>query len=62
MEFTNYDWLVDQGGPEYFFTVSLAQNAGADLGGLVITQTSGSDRTFWIDPTQATAFDGRRRE
>lgn len=62
VEFTNYDWLVDQGGPEYFFTVSLAQNAGADLGGLVITQTSGSDQTFWIDPTQTTAFFGRPRQ
>ena len=62
VEFTNYYWLVDQGGPEYFFTVSLAQNAGADLGGLVITQTSGSDQTFWIDPTQTTAFFGRPRQ
>ena len=62
VEFTNYDWLVDQGGPEYFFTVSLAQNAGADLGGLVITQTSGSDQTFWIDHTQTTAFFGRPRQ
>ncbi|WP_010315685.1 DUF2808 domain-containing protein [Synechococcus sp. CB0205] len=62
VEFTKYDWLVDQGGPEYFFTVSLAQNAGADLGGLVITQTSGSDQTFWIDPTQTTAFFGRPRQ
>ena len=62
VEFTNYDWLVDQGGAEYFFTVSLAQNAGADLGGLVITQTSGGDQTFWIDPTQTTAFFGRPRQ
>ena len=61
VEFTNYDWLVDAGGPEYFFTVALAENAGAHLGGLVITQTSGSDQTFWIDPKQTSAFFGRPR-
>jgi len=61
VEFTNYDWLVDSGGPEYYFTVALAENAGAHLGGLVITQTSGSDQTFWIDPKQTSAFFGRPR-
>ena len=61
VEFTNYDWLVDAGGPEYYFTVALAENAGAHLGGLVITQTSGSDQTFWIDPKQTSAFFGRPR-
>ena len=62
VEFTNYDWLVDAGGPEYYFTVALAENAGAHLGGLVITQTSGSDQTFWIDPKQTSAFFGRPRQ
>ena len=62
VEFTNYDWLVDAGGPEYYFTVALAENAGANLGGLVITQTSGSDQTFWIDPKQTSAFFGRPRQ
>ena len=62
VEFTNYDWLVDAGGPKYYFTVALAENAGAHLGGLVITQTSGSDQTFWIDPKQTSAFFGRPRQ
>ena len=62
VEFTNYDWLVDAGGPEYYFTVALAENAGVHLGGLVITQTSGSDQTFWIDPKQTSAFFGRPRQ
>ena len=62
VEFTNYDWLVDAGGPEYYFTVALAENARAHLGGLVITQTSGSDQTFWIDPKQTSAFFGRPRQ
>ena len=61
VEFTNYDWHVDTGGPEYYFTVALAENAGAHLGGLVITQTSGSDQTFWIDPKETSAFFGRPR-
>jgi len=61
VEFTNFDWLVDAGGPEYYFTVALAENAGAHLGGLVITQTSGSDQTFWIDPKQTSAFFGHPR-
>ena len=61
VEFTNYDWHVDAGGPEYYFTVALAENAGAHLGGLVITQTSGSDQTFWIDPKETSAFFGRPR-
>ena len=61
VEFTNYDWQVDAGGPEYYFTVALAENAGAHLGGLVITQTSGSDQTFWIDPKETSAFFGRPR-
>jgi len=62
VEFTNDDWLVDAGGPEYYFTVALSENAGAHLGGLVITQTSGSDQTFWIDPKQTSAFFGRPRQ
>ena len=61
VEFTNDDWLVDAGGPEYYFTVALAENAGAHLGGLVITQTSGSDQTFWVDPKQTSAFFGLPR-
>ena len=61
VEFTTYDWHVDAGGPEYYFTVALAENAGAHLGGLVITQTSGSDQTFWIDPKETSAFFGRPR-
>ena len=61
VEFTNYDWHVDAGGPEYNFTVALAENAGVHLGGLVITQTSGSDQTFWIDPNETSAFFGRPR-
>ena len=61
VEFTNYDWHVDAGGPEYYFTVALAENAGAHLGGLVITQTSGSDQTFWIDSKETSAFFGRPR-
>ena len=61
VEITNYYWHVDAGGPEYYFTVALAENAGAHLEGLVITQTSGSDQTFWIDPKETSAFFGRPR-
>ncbi len=62
MKFTNYDFLVDAGGLEYYFTVSLVENAGAHLEGLVITETSGSDQSFWIDPKQTSAFFSRPRQ
>ena len=50
VDFTNYYWYVNQAQGEYYFTVTLAENAGAGLGGLVITQIRGVDRTFSLAP------------
>ena len=61
VDFTNYHWYVNQAQGQYYFTVTLAENAGAGLGGLVITQTRGVDRTFSLAPQRARAFLGRPR-
>ena len=61
VDFTNYNWYVNQAQGKYYFTVTLAENAGAGLGGLVITQTRGVDRTFSLAPQRARAFLGRPR-
>ena len=61
VDFTNYNWYVNQAQGQYYFTVTLAENAGAGLGGLVITQTRGVDRTFSLAPQRARAFLGRPR-
>lgn len=46
----------------YYFTVVLAPDAGAALGGLQITQTRGVDRTFPFDVRATRAFLGRPRQ
>ena len=61
VDFRYYYWYTNQALPEYYFTVTLAENAGADLGGMVITQTGGVDRDFWLAPKQARAFVGLPR-
>ena len=61
VDFRYFYWYTNQALPEYYFTVTLAENAGADLGGLVITQTRGVDRDFWLAPKQARAFLGLPR-
>ena len=61
VDFTNYYWYVNQAQGEYYFTVTLAENAGAGLGGLVITQIRGVDRNFSLAPKRAHAFIGRPR-
>jgi hypothetical protein len=61
VDFTNYYWYVNQAQGEYYFTVTLAENAGAGLGGLVITQIRGVDRNFSLAPQRAHAFIGRPR-
>lgn len=43
VEFRSYYSTVMQTAAEYYFTVALPQQAGADLGGLLIQQTRGVD-------------------
>ncbi len=62
VDFTNYNWYVNQAQGQYYFTITLSENAGAGLGGLVITQTRGVDRTFSLAPKRARAFLGRPRQ
>ena len=61
VDFTNYNWYVNQAQGQYYFTVTLAENAGAGLGGLMITQTRGVDRTFSLAPQRARGILGRPR-
>ena len=61
VEFTNYWWYLMQAGVEYYFTVTLPDQAGAGLGGLVIQQTRGVDRDFRFFTHRTRAFVGRPR-
>jgi hypothetical protein len=61
VEFTNYWWYLMQAGVEYYFTVTLSEQAGAGLGGLVIRQTRGVDREFPFFTHRTRAFVGRPR-
>ena len=61
VEFRNYYWYVMQTGGEYYFTVSLPEQAGAGLGGLQIQQTRGVDTSFPFAPERTRAFLGRPR-
>jgi len=61
VEFTNYWWYLMQAGVEYYFTVTLAEGAGAGLGGMVIQQTRGADRDFPFFTQRTRAFVGRPR-
>ena len=47
---------------EYYFTVQLPADAGADLGALQITQTRGVDRDFPFNVAATRAFLGRPRQ
>ena len=59
--FTNYYSDVSQVGGEYYFTVTLPEQAGVGLGGLTITQTRGVDRSFNFNLAASRAFLGRPR-
>jgi hypothetical protein len=61
VEFRNYYWYVGQTGAEYYFTVTLPEQAGVGLGGLVIQQTRGVDRSFQFSPGRTRAFLGLPR-
>ena len=61
VEFTNYWWYLMQAGAEYYFTVTLSEQAGSGLGGLVIRQTRGVDRDFPFFTHRTRAFVGRPR-
>lgn len=61
--FINYYWYQGQTAAIYYFTVTLPEQAGAGLGGLVIQQTRGVDRSFQFAPERTQAFVGvPRRE
>ena len=59
--FTNYYAYVGQTAAVYYFTVTLPEQAGAGLGGLVIQQTRGVDRSFQFAPGRTQAFQGLPR-
>ena len=59
--FTNYYAYVGQTAATYYFTVTLPEQAGAGLGGLVIQQTRGVDRSFQFAPERTRAFVGLPR-
>ncbi len=61
VDFTNYYAYVGQTGATYYFTLTLPEEAGAGLGGLVIQQTRGVDRNFQFAPERTKAFVGRPR-
>ena len=62
VQFTNYYWYVMQAGGEYYFTVTLPDQADAGLGQLVIQQTRGVDRNFPYFTNRTRAFLGRPRQ
>jgi hypothetical protein len=59
--FRNYYWYVMQSGGEYYFTLTLPEQAGADLGGLEIQQTRGVDTQFPFMAERTRAFLGEPR-
>ncbi len=60
---TSYTTNVGQSPAEYFFTLSLDEQAGASLGGLTIQQTRGADWQFPFAVERTRAFLGvPRRE
>jgi len=61
VDFTNYYAYVGQTAAVYYFTVTLPEQAGAGLGGLVIQQSRGVDRSFQFAPQRTKAFLGRPR-
>ena len=61
VELRNYYWYVMQTGGEYYFTVTLPEQAGVGLGGLVIRQIRGVDTSFNFDTARTRAFLGLPR-
>jgi hypothetical protein len=62
VDLVSYTTTVGQPRAEYFFTVDLAEDAGASLGELQIRQTSGVDRQFQFSPERTEAYLGRPRQ
>lgn len=61
VDFRNYYWYVMQTGGEYYFTVTLPEQAGVGLGGLLLQQTRGVDRQFPLAAERTRAFLGLPR-
>ena len=61
VDFRNYYWYVMQTGGEYYFTLTLPEQAGVGLGGLLIQQTRGVDRQFPLMAERSRAFLGLPR-
>jgi hypothetical protein len=59
--FRSYYWYVMQTGVEYYFTLTLPEQAGAGLGGLEIQQTRGVDTQFPFMAERSRAFVGEPR-
>jgi len=59
--FRSFYWYVMQTGVEYYFTVTLPEQAGVGLGGLEIQQTRGVDTQFPFMAERTRAFLGRPR-
>lgn len=62
VEFRNFYSYVMQAGGEYYFTVTLPDQAGAGLGELVVQQTRGVDTQFPFMAERSRAFLGRPRQ
>ena len=62
VDLLSYYTTVGDPSAEYFFTVELAADAGASLGGLTIQQSRGSDWQFPFLVERTQAFLGRPRQ
>jgi len=62
VDLISYYTTVWEPWAEYYFSLSLAPDAGASLGELEITQTRGVDRTFPFNLEATRAFLGRPRQ
>ena len=61
LTFRNYYTTVMDNGAEYYFTIEMPEQAGADLGQVEIQQTSGVDWTFPFNVERTRAFLGEPR-
>ena len=61
VDLVSYYTTVSQPAAEYYFSVELAADAGASLGGLTFRQTRGVDTQFQFSPERTRAFVGRPR-
>ena len=59
--FRSFYWYVMQTGVEYYFTVTMPEQAGVGLGGLEIQQTRGVDTQFPFMAERTRAFLGEPR-